>query len=147
MTISSDHQARDLPVVAIIGGGVSGTAVAFHLLQRRLLRPGQLFIFEPRDRLGAGLAYDTRDPAHRINVPAAKMSLLPDDLEHFQRWLQEQDALAGDEAAVAANGSLFPRRAVFGNYISSMIRPFVEEGRVTHIAQGSNGSHGRVAVG
>jgi len=113
MTISSDHQARDLPVVAIIGGGVSGTAVAFHLLQRRLLRPGQLFIFEPRGRLGAGLAYDTRDPAHRINVPAAKMSLLPDDLEHFQRWLQEQGALAGDEAAVAANVSLFPRPAVF----------------------------------
>lgn len=136
MTISSDHQARDLPMIAIIGGGVSGTAVAFHLLQRRLLQPGQLFIFEPRDRLGAGLAYDTRDPAHRINVPAAKMSLLPDDLEHFQRWLQEQGALAGDEAAVAANGSLFPRRAVFGNYINSMIRPFVEEGRLTHIAQG-----------
>ena len=136
MTIGSDHQACDLPIIAIVGGGVSGTAVAFHLLQRRSLRPGQLFIFEPRDRLGAGLAYDTRDPAHRINVPAAKMSILPDDLEHFQRWLEERDALANDEAAVALNGGLFPRRAVFGNYINSMIHPFVEDGRLTHISQG-----------
>ncbi|KAA1178836.1 hydroxyacylglutathione hydrolase [Rhizobium tropici] len=136
MTIGSDPQAPDLPVIVIVGGGVSGTAVAFHLLQRRSLRPGQLFIFEPRERLGAGLAYDTQDPAHRINVPAAKMSLLPDDIEHFQRWLQQRDALADDETAVAANGNLFPRRSVFGKYINSMIHPFVEDGRVVHIRQG-----------
>ncbi len=139
MSIGSDHQARDLPVIApviaIVGGGVSGTAVAFHLLQRQTLKAGQLFIFEPRKRLGAGLAYDTQDPAHRINVPAAKMSLLPDDIEHFQRWLQEKNALADDEAAVAANGGLFPRRSVFGNYINSMIRPYVEDGRLVHLGQ------------
>ncbi len=135
MTIGSDHEARELPVIAIVGGGVSGAAVAFHLLQHRSLQPGQLFIFEPRERLGTGLAYDTQDPAHRINVPAAKMSLLPDDLEHFQRWLLERDALAGDEVAVAANGGLFPRRSLFGNYINSMIRPFVEDGRLTHVQQ------------
>jgi len=80
MTTHFHDQSRDRPVIAIIGGGVSGTAVAFHLMQYKPLQPGQLFIFEPRARLGAGLAYDTQDPAHRINVPAAKMSLLPDDL-------------------------------------------------------------------
>ncbi len=53
-----------------------------------------------------------RIPRIRINVPAAKMSLLPDDLEHFQRWLEEGNVLAGDQTAVAANGSLFPRRGV-----------------------------------
>lgn len=135
MTIGSDHQARDLPVIAIVGGGVSGTAVAFHLLERQPLKSGQLFIFEPRERLGAGLAYDTQDPAHRINVPAAKMSLLPDDIEHFQRWLQERNALADDDGAVAANGGLFPRRSVFGNYINSMIRPYVEDGRLVHLRE------------
>jgi uncharacterized NAD(P)/FAD-binding protein YdhS len=135
LTIGSDHQARDLPVIVIVGGGVSGTAVAFHLLQRQSLKAGQLFIFEPRQRLGAGLAYDTLDPAHRINVPAAKMSLLPDDIEHFQRWLQERNALADDDAALAANGGLFPRRAAFGNYINSMINPFIDDGRLVHIEQ------------
>ncbi|MFS8045766.1 FAD/NAD(P)-binding protein [Rhizobium sp. BR 314] len=136
MTIGSDHQARDLPVIAIVGGGVSGAAVAFHLLQRQSVQLGQLFIFEPRERLGAGLAYDTRDPAHRINVPAARMSLLPDDIEHFQKWIQEHDAVGDDSAALAANGGLFPRRAVFGNYINSMIHPFVEGGHLAHVRQG-----------
>lgn len=135
MTTCSHDSSRGRPVIAIIGGGVSGAAVAFHLLQRQRLLPGQLFIFEPRTRLGAGLAYDTQDPAHRINVPAAKMSLLPDDLEHFQRWIEAKDALAGDDTAVAANGSLFPRREVFGRYINDMVQPFVDDGRITHVAE------------
>ncbi|ENN87644.1 hypothetical protein RHSP_45360 [Rhizobium freirei PRF 81] len=63
------------------------------------------------------------------------MSLLPDDIEHFQRWLQERHALDEDETAVVANGSLFPRRAAFGNYVNSMIHPFVEDGRVTHLRE------------
>ncbi|WP_047457566.1 FAD/NAD(P)-binding protein [Rhizobium rhizogenes] len=135
MTTDSHDPSNDRPVIAIIGGGVSGAAVAFHLLQRQRLQPGQLFIFEPRARLGAGLAYDTQDPAHRINVPAAKMSLLPDDLEHFQRWIEANDALVGDETAVAANGNLFPRRALFGRYIGDMVQPFVDDGRITHVAE------------
>ncbi|AVA21949.1 MULTISPECIES: FAD/NAD(P)-binding protein [unclassified Rhizobium] len=135
MTTCSDDQSRDRPVIAIIGGGISGAAVAFHLLQSEALQPGQLFIFEPRARLGAGLAYDTRDPAHRINVPAAKMSLFPDDLEHFQRWLQENNALEGDQTAVAANGSLFPRRGLFGRYINAMVQPFIDGGAITHVAE------------
>ncbi|WP_184803965.1 FAD/NAD(P)-binding protein [Rhizobium leucaenae] len=129
------HESRDRPVIAIIGGGVSGTAVAFHLLRSQALQPGQLFIFEPRTRLGAGLAYDTHDPAHRINVPAAKMSLFPDDPEHFQRWLQEGNALEGDRTAVAANGGLFPRRGLFGRYIGSMVQPFIDSGAITHVAE------------
>jgi len=134
MTTYFHDPSHGRPVIAIIGGGVSGAAVAFHLLQGQRLRPGQFFIFEPRARLGAGLAYDSQDPAHRINVPAAKMSLLPDDIEHFQRWLKEHDALAGDETAVAANGSLFPRRALFGRYINSMLQPYVDDGSITHVA-------------
>ncbi|MFT4184932.1 MAG: FAD/NAD(P)-binding protein [Rhizobium sp.] len=134
MTTYSHDPSHGRPVIAIIGGGVSGSAVAFHLLQVQRLRPGQFFIFEPRARLGAGLAYDSQDPAHRINVPAAKMSLLPDDIEHFQRWLKEHDALAGDETAVAANGNLFPRRALFGRYINSMLQPYVDDGSITHVA-------------
>lgn len=63
------------------------------------------------------------------------MSLLPDDLEHFQRWIEAHDALAGDETAVAANGSLFPRREVFGRYINDMVQPFVDDGRISHVAE------------
>jgi uncharacterized NAD(P)/FAD-binding protein YdhS len=121
-------------MVAIIGGGVSGAGVAYHLALSGRLAPDHIVVFEPRRKLGAGLAYDTPDPAHRINVPAARMSLLPDDQEHFQRWIEANDAIADDAAAQAGEGRLFPRRSVFGDYLNALVQPFVESGAVRHIA-------------
>ena len=71
------------PVVAIIGGGVSGAATAFHLARADQSPAPKIIVFEPRDGLGRGLAYDTAEPAHRINVPAARMSLLTDEPGSF----------------------------------------------------------------
>ncbi len=130
-----DTHVYGKPVIAIIGGGVSGAGVAFHLARSGIAAPGHLIVFEPRAKLGAGLAYDTPDPAHRVNVPAARMSLLPDDLGHFQRWIEENDGLAGDEEALSADGHLFPRRAVFGDYVNAVVQPLVESGAITHIAR------------
>ncbi|MCL6707156.1 FAD/NAD(P)-binding protein [Pseudomonas sp. R2.Fl] len=64
------------PAVAVIGGGFSGAALAIHLRRRYGGRsPLRIVVFEPRERLGLGLAYGTREPAHRINVPADAESL------------------------------------------------------------------------
>ncbi|PZM13202.1 FAD/NAD(P)-binding protein [Rhizobium tubonense] len=123
------------PVVAIIGGGVSGAGVAFHLAQSGMLGPNQLFVFEPRERLGPGLAYDTLDPAHRINVPASRMSLMPDDMEQFQRWIVANNAVSGDDDAMASDGNLFPRRSLFGTYVNAMVQPFVDSGEVVHVME------------
>lgn len=121
------------PVVAIVGGGVSGAAVGYHLARTGLFRTGDIVIFEPRELLGAGLAYDSVEPAHRINVPSTRMSLLPDDPEHFQRWIDENDALADDADARADSGALFPRRGLFGAYMNAMVRPFVGDGAIRHV--------------
>jgi uncharacterized NAD(P)/FAD-binding protein YdhS/tetratricopeptide (TPR) repeat protein len=75
-------------VVAVVGGGASGTLTVVQLARaaeaagRRI----DVLLVEPH-RPGEGLAYSTRDPRHRLNVPAKGMSAWPDDPEHFLRWL------------------------------------------------------------
>ncbi|WP_221974331.1 FAD/NAD(P)-binding protein [Rhizobium leguminosarum] len=120
------------PVVAIIGGGVSGAGVAYHLARANCGERLAIVVFEPRAELGRGLAYDTADPAHRINVPAAKMSLQPDDLGEFLAWIEVRDAVAGDPEARQPDGSLFPRRRLFGDYVASLLKPLLEDGSVRH---------------
>ena len=53
--------------VVIIGGGYTGAAAAIHL-SRMAGRPLDIRIIEPREDAGRGVAYDTEDPAHRLNV-------------------------------------------------------------------------------
>lgn len=131
MNVNDENYTK--PVVAIIGGGFSGAAVGFHLAQASEAAVGRIVVFEPRDKLGAGLAYDTQDPAHRINVPASRMSLLPNEPEQFLRWIEMNGGVAGDLEAERSDGQLFPRRHVFGDYVNAMISPFVESGRIAHI--------------
>ncbi|OWW04582.1 hydroxyacylglutathione hydrolase [Rhizobium sp. R72] len=119
-------------MVAIIGGGVSGAGVAYHLAHAMTDQAPAIVVFEPRRELGRGLAYDTTDPAHRINVPAARMSLLPDHPADFLEWIARNDAIADDPEACRPDGSLFPRRHVFGAYIASALAPFVRSGAVRH---------------
>lgn len=66
------------PHIVIIGGGFSGAAVAIELL--RLAPNGvRVTLLEPRQSPGAGVAYSTAEPTHRINVPAARMQLAGDE--------------------------------------------------------------------
>lgn len=133
--------------VAVVGGGFGGAAVAYHLAR---LRPrASIVVFEPRDFLGGGLAYDDADPAHRINVPATRMSLIPGDDGHFARWLEESGAGRDDHDIVGRDGFLYPRRAVFGRYAASHLDPLIRAGRVTHIkarVQSLDRAHGQWSI-
>ncbi|WP_454848150.1 FAD/NAD(P)-binding protein [Rhizobium binxianense] len=120
------------PVVAVIGGGVSGAGVAYHLVRACPNGLPNILVFEPRDELGRGLAYDTADPAHRINVPAARMSLEPDEPEQFLNWIEAHGAARDDPQAARADGQLFPRRRVFGDYVAAMLKPLVDSGVILH---------------
>jgi uncharacterized NAD(P)/FAD-binding protein YdhS len=117
--------------IAIIGGGFTGATTAWNLARRG---HGRVVIFEPRAKLGAGLAYDTDDPVHRINVPAPRMSIDPDEPEDFANWLAAGDYAASDPRAILPDGSLYARRRAFGDYVAARVAPFTGNGQILHVA-------------
>ncbi|WP_419900871.1 FAD/NAD(P)-binding protein [Roseomonas sp. USHLN139] len=101
---------RNLPVVAIIGGGFAGTALALQLAGK-----AEVTLFEPGP-VGPGLAYGTAEPAHLLNVPAAGMSPFPDRPSHFADWLAAQP----DAPPPPAEGPRFAPRRLYGRYLQEL---------------------------
>jgi len=95
--------------IAIIGGGLSGTLLTIQLLLQDGDTPLRVYLVERSASVGKGVAYGTCVQSHLLNVPAAKMSLFPDDPEHFVRWLQINN-LPFDDAS-------FAPRPVYARYI------------------------------
>ncbi|MCS5948974.1 FAD-dependent oxidoreductase [Klebsiella pneumoniae subsp. pneumoniae] len=100
------------PHIVIIGGGFSGAAVAIELL--RLAPNGvRVTLLEPRQSPGAGVAYSTAEPTHRINVPAARMQLAGDEEGAFDHWYRHQPALPSMCRRCRPDGSVYPQRGQF----------------------------------
>lgn len=102
-----------LQTIVIIGGGISGSLTAFHLC--RLGVRSRVVVVDPAPEIGLGLAYSTPSMEHLLNVPAGKMTLLPDDPDHFLEWLQ-----ANYDPAMTAER--FAPRAIFGQYMQSLLK-------------------------
>ncbi len=108
------------PRVAVIGGGFCGAFFAAQLAAYSTT-PLAISVIEPRPRLGGGVAYSSEDPAHRINVPASRMTLFPERPNDFDDWVRQGDALDDDPEAIWQGGAAFPRRAAFGRYVAELI--------------------------
>jgi uncharacterized NAD(P)/FAD-binding protein YdhS len=106
---TEDGSADRRPVIAVIGGGASGTLVVTHLLQRAARQRLQLRIalIDRDGRHGLGQAYSTGHPAHLLNTPAHRMSAQAGDADHLTRWAQ---------AAGVRHDGFLPRH-VFGRYL------------------------------
>jgi uncharacterized NAD(P)/FAD-binding protein YdhS len=94
--------------VAIVGGGFSGTLLAVNLLRHDGPRAT---LIERRDHTARGVAYSAAHPDHLLNVRAENMSALPDDPEHFVRWLEEHRPGVGG----------FVPRLVYGDYLDALL--------------------------
>ncbi|HEY1576601.1 MAG TPA: FAD/NAD(P)-binding protein [Terracidiphilus sp.] len=101
-----------ITTIAIIGGGVSGTLTAFHLVRQGT--SARVILIDHRPDFGLGLAYSTPSLRHLLNVPAGKISAQPDQPDHFLIWLR-------DNHDPAATEKTFAPRAVFGRYIQSLL--------------------------
>jgi uncharacterized NAD(P)/FAD-binding protein YdhS len=102
--------------VIIIGGGASGVLLAYQLLQQPT-RNLRVTLIEQRPEIGRGIAYHTGNPDHLLNVRAANMSALPDQPDHFWRWLTSQDL----EAQLCPDPYCFVPRRIYGDYIASLL--------------------------
>lgn len=110
--------------VAIIGAGASGTLTAVQFA-RAAGAGARGALIEAGARAARGLAYGTPYGAHLLNVPAARMSALPDDPEHFLRWLRGR-------IKNAAAGTFAPR-ALYGDYLASLLAERDTYERVTRV--------------
>jgi len=108
--------------ILIAGGGASGVITAIALI-RRGVNPQAIDIAEPREVLGEGLAYQTRDPWHRLNVPTSRMSAIEELPNDFAEWSN-------------AEGYSFMERRSYSTYL----RARLGDG-VTHIQATVTGIH------
>ena len=117
----------------IVGGGASGALLAYQLLHRS---PPDLRItlIEKRSDIGRGLAYQTANPEHVLNVRVANMSALPDEPDHFWRWLTSREGVPPP----CPDPYCFVPRRIYGDYIASLLA--ISKGRSLHrlsIVQGT----------
>jgi uncharacterized NAD(P)/FAD-binding protein YdhS len=108
--------------VAVIGAGASGTLTA---VQYARVATGDGALIEAGARAARGLAYGTPYGAHLLNVVASRMSALPDDPEHFLRWLRERIA--------TAHAGTFAPRAMYGDYLASLLEDHEVASRITRV--------------
>jgi uncharacterized NAD(P)/FAD-binding protein YdhS len=102
--------------IAILGGGAAGAALVAQLLRGA-----------PEDRAdelaidwicgphapGRGVAYDTADPQHLLNVRAANMSLFADAPADFLDYARAR--------GVAASDGQFLPRSIYGDYLDATL--------------------------
>jgi len=99
------------PRIAVVGAGFSGLLTAIHLL--RLDPAVRVALIERRRVFGPGVAYDTGNPEHLLNVRLDRMSAFPDRPDHLADWLAEQPAWRAQDG--------FITRGVYGDYLKALL--------------------------
>lgn len=104
--------------VAVVGSGFSAIAVTINLI--RLLPPAcSIAIVGDDPGFGRGTAYRTELYLHRLNVPAGRMSVFPDEPDDFVKWLRNVGRI------VAADG--FASRSDYGQYLRDRLAALLRD--------------------
>lgn len=100
--------------IAIIGGGLSGTLLAYYLLEEDNL-PMTILLFEKDyQQLGRGIAYRSTNEGQLLNVPAFKMNVHGQPDGSFYNWLCAK--VEGTKPAPTD----FVERTWFGTYLKDL---------------------------
>jgi uncharacterized NAD(P)/FAD-binding protein YdhS len=92
---------------AVIGAGFSGTMTAVQLARRGV----DVVLIGRPPQVGKGVAYSTDNPAHLLNIPAAKMSAWPERPDDFV------DSIAGE----GLGAEDYVPRHLFGRYLRDIL--------------------------
>ncbi|AXQ31187.1 hydroxyacylglutathione hydrolase [Solimonas sp. K1W22B-7] len=99
--------------IAIIGAGFCGTALAVQLLRRPPVLPLKVVLINRSGLMARGVAYGTRVENHVLNVPAARMGVLPGEDEGFLQFAQRHDP--------RMTGGSFASRRLYGDYLETLL--------------------------
>jgi uncharacterized NAD(P)/FAD-binding protein YdhS len=112
--------AKDARIIAIIGGGFTGTMTLANLLRfgGQTKTPLHIVMFDRQPAFGEGIAYRTNDSRHLLNVPARRMSAWPDQPDDFLNFAQSRDA--------SVKPSDFLPRKIYGQYIRKTLLDLAE---------------------
>ncbi len=94
--------------VVVVGSGFSAIAVVCNLV-RKLPPTASIAVIGDDPGFGRGTAYRTEMHLHRLNVPAARMSLFTDRPADFVEWLGRKNRLSRDAD--------FASRSDYGLYV------------------------------
>ncbi|PZM08183.1 FAD/NAD(P)-binding protein [Rhizobium tubonense] len=104
--------------VAVVGSGFSAIAVTINLL-RLLPSSSSVAVVGDDPGFGRGTAYRTELYLHRLNVPAGRMSVFPDEPDDFVEWLLQQGK------PVAADD--FASRGDYGRYLRDRLASLLRD--------------------
>ncbi|MGK6315957.1 FAD/NAD(P)-binding protein [Neorhizobium sp. DT-125] len=114
--------------VAIVGSGFSAIALTINLL-RFLPSSASVAVIGDDPGFGRGTAYRTEFYLHRLNVPAARMSVFPDRPDDFVEWLRRQGrAVFAEDFASRGDYGLYLR-----DTLASLLRPRERRARVDFV--------------
>ena len=106
-------------VITVVGGGFAGTALVLQLRRQPSLTGAEIYLIEPREEPGPGLAYSARRPEYLLNVRPGGLSLYADKPNHFAEWLAHQPESAADVPEFAS-------RAAYGRYLREELTPVLQ---------------------
>nr|WP_281004783.1 FAD/NAD(P)-binding protein [Mesorhizobium hawassense] len=107
---------------SVLIGGAEATLVIH--LARHMTDGMNVVIVEPLAELGRGVAYSTRDLAHRVNVPTDQMALSDDDTEEATRWFPDWGLLSRPKDR-SNEEKVYVGRYDYRTSVSSMLRSAV----------------------
>lgn len=117
--------------IVIIGGGFAGTMVAINLIRAGI--KDKITIIDRHGDFGRGIAYQVAGKELLLNVPAARMSPLPQEPETLLKWISSnRDRL---DAIKSFGPESFIPRTIYGDFIQDLFKQTLEQNPLSKVEQ------------